>query len=292
VTPWEFVDPRVVLARHRLSAKRHYSQNFLVSEATVRGIAQAVGLTPGERCVELGPGLGTLTGALVASGAEVIGVEKDPDMLQVLRGEFGNAPNFRVQDGDAGNVDLGSFRDPGSERRVVVVGNLPYAITGMIARNLVEQVRSIDRVVVMVQREVAERWLALPGERPYGAPSVFLSAVYEIDHVLDVPRGAFHPAPKVESAVVQLTPRAVPRAEETPQLQAVVKAAFHQRRKTLRNALRSLFPDTTELDAALEAAGIDGQRRGETLSVEEFARLGALLPGNTSAGSDKEDTDS
>lgn len=283
MTPWEFVDPRVVLARHRLSAKRHYSQNFLVSEATVRGIAMAVGLVPGERCVELGPGLGTLTGALIASGAEVIGLERDPDMLHVLRDEFASAANFRVQDGDAGSVDLGSFRDPGGERRVVVVGNLPYAITGMIARNLVEQHRAIDRVVVMVQREVAERWLALPGERPYGAPSVFLSAVYDIDHVLDVPRGAFHPAPKVESAVVRLTPREVPRAEETPQLQAVVKAAFHQRRKTLRNALRSLFPDTAELDAALAAAEIDGQRRGETLSVEEFARLGALLPGEPAA---------
>jgi len=129
---------------------------------------------------------------------------------------------------------------------------------------------------------VAERWLALPGERPYGVPSVFLSAVYEIEHVLDVPRGAFHPAPKVESAVVQLTPREVPRAEETPQLQAVVRAAFHQRRKTLRNALRSLFAETTELDAALAAADIDGQRRGETLSVEEFARLAARLPGDPS----------
>ncbi|MBK6581011.1 MAG: ribosomal RNA small subunit methyltransferase A [Sandaracinaceae bacterium] len=275
---WQFEDPRAVLGRHRLSAKRHYSQNFLISEVTVRGIAQATGLSPGERCVELGPGLGTLTGALIDSGAEIIGLERDPDMIAVLRQEYGNAPNFRVVDGDAGSVDLGSFMDPGSDQRVVVVGNLPYAITGMIARNLVEQHRSIARVVVMVQREVAERWLAAPGERPYGAPSVFLSAVYDIDHVLDVPRGAFHPAPKVESAVVRLTPLDVPRAEETPQLQAVVRAAFHQRRKTLRNALRGLFPDTTQLDAALEGAGIDGQRRGETLSVEEFARLAELLP--------------
>jgi 16S rRNA (adenine1518-N6/adenine1519-N6)-dimethyltransferase len=278
VNSWQFEDPRAVLARHRLSAKRHYSQNFLISEVTVRGIAQATELSPGERCVELGPGLGTLTGALIDSGAEIIGLERDPDMIAVLRQEYGKAPNFRVVDGDAGSVDLGSFMDPGSDQRVVVVGNLPYAITGMIARNLVEQHRSIARVVVMVQREVAERWLAAPGERPYGAPSVFLSAVYDIDHVLDVPRGAFHPAPKVESAVVRLTPLDVPRAEETPQLQAVVRAAFHQRRKTLRNALRGLFPDTTELDAALTTAGIDGQRRGETLSVEEFARLAELLP--------------
>lgn len=275
---WQFEDPRAVLSRHRLSAKRHYSQNFLISEATVRGIAQATELAPGERCIELGPGLGTLTGALIDSGAEIIGLERDPDMIAVLRQEYGRALNFRVVDGDAGSVDLGSFTDPGSDRRLVVVGNLPYAITGMIARNLVEQHRSIGRVVVMVQREVAERWLAAPGERPYGAPSVFLSAVYEIEHVLDVPRGAFHPAPKVESAVVRLTPLATPRAEETPQLQAVVRAAFHQRRKTLRNALRGLFPDTTELDAALSAAGIDGQRRGETLSVEEFARLSERLP--------------
>jgi 16S rRNA (adenine1518-N6/adenine1519-N6)-dimethyltransferase len=275
---WHFEDPRDVLARHRLSAKRHYSQNFLVSEATVRGIAQATGLTPGERCVELGPGLGTLTGALIDSGAEIIGLERDPDMIAVLQQEYGKAPNFRVVDGDAGSVDLASFGGAGHDGRLVVVGNLPYAITGMIARNLVEQYRHIGRVVVMVQREVAERWLAAPGERPYGAPSVFLSAVYDIDHVLDVPRGAFHPAPKVESAVVRLTPLAVPRAEETPQLQAVVRAAFHQRRKTLRNALRGLFPDVAELDAALGATGIDGQRRGETLSVEEFARLSEQLP--------------
>jgi 16S rRNA (adenine1518-N6/adenine1519-N6)-dimethyltransferase len=164
--------------------------------------------------------------------------------------------------------------DPG---RVVVVGNLPYAITGMIARNLVEQHAHIARVVVMVQREVAERWLAAPGERPYGAPTVFLSAAFELEHVLDVPRGAFHPSPKVDSAVVQLTPRAVPRAKETPSLQAVVRAAFHQRRKTLRNALRGVFPDVEALDAALAAVDVDGRRRGETLSVEEFAALGERL---------------
>lgn len=277
MTDFVFEDPRDLLARHRLNAKRHYSQNFLVSEPTVRGIARAVGLQPTERCVELGPGLGTLTAALLASGAEVIGIERDPDMLRVLHAEHGSRTNFRVEDGDAGRVDLSAFVGGGVER-LVVVGNLPYAITGMIARNLVEQRAHIARVVVMVQREVAERWLAAPGERPYGVPTVFLSAAFEIEHVLDVPRGAFHPAPKVDSAVVRLTPRATARAEETPALQAVVRAAFHQRRKTLRNALRALFPDAEALDAALHKAAIDGQRRGETLSVEEFAVLAEQLP--------------
>ncbi|MCA9578491.1 MAG: 16S rRNA (adenine(1518)-N(6)/adenine(1519)-N(6))-dimethyltransferase RsmA [Polyangiales bacterium] len=275
MTDYSFEDPRDVLARHRLGAKRRFSQNFLISEPTVRAIARAVDLKPGERCVELGPGLGTLTRALVASGVPVTGIERDPDMLHVLHKELTDHPNFHVVDGDAAQLDVQGLLGPGGP--VVVVGNLPYAITGMIARRLVDQCANVARVVVMVQREVAERWLAHPGERAYGAPTVFLSAVYAIDHVLDVPRGAFHPAPKVESAVVQLTPRAEPRAEETPTLQAVVKAAFHQRRKTLRNALRPLFTDTDTLDRALDMAEVDGRRRGETLSVEEFARIAAHL---------------
>ena len=132
-----FEDPRDLLARHRLGAKRRFSQNFLVSEPMVRAIARAVGLRPNERCVELGPGLGTLTGALVASGAQVTGVERDPDMLAVLREELGDRPNFHLVDGDAARVNLAELMGPDAGR-VVVVGNLPYSITGMIARNLVE----------------------------------------------------------------------------------------------------------------------------------------------------------
>ena len=126
---WEFVDPRDLLKRHRLTAKRHYSQNFLVSEWTIRAIARAVDLAPTERCVELGPGLGTLTGVLVASGAEVIGVERDPDMIHVLGEELGRFPNFRVVDGDAGAFDLSTLMSGERKDKLVLAGNLPYAIT-------------------------------------------------------------------------------------------------------------------------------------------------------------------
>ncbi|MBX3271859.1 MAG: ribosomal RNA small subunit methyltransferase A [Sandaracinaceae bacterium] len=262
---WE--DPRRVLRRHGLAPKRGYSQSFLVAPHAVERIADALDPRPDELTVELGPGLGTLTGALLRKGARVIAIERDPDMIAVLAAELGHVERLEVREGDAASVDLAALA---GGARIGLAGNLPYAITGAILRNLVASRAALRRAVIMVQREVRDRLVATPGTRAWGAPSVFLQAAFEVSDVIRVPAGAFHPPPRVDSAVVALDPREVPRAEETEGFRALVKAVFGQRRKTLRNALASLGGDP---DAALAAAGYDPRRRGETLDIEELAAL-------------------
>lgn len=268
VADWE--DPRRALARHGLAPKKALSQHFLVSRRAVEAIVRALGPAPGEPVVELGPGLGTLTGALVGAGARVIAVERDRDMIAVLRSDV---PAAVVVEGDAASVDPAAL---GVATPVALAGNLPYAITGAILRNLVRRAASISRAVVMVQKEVRDRLLAQPGTRPYGALTVFVQARFEVSAVAKVPAGAFHPPPRVESAVVKLVPRASPRAEETDAFRSVVRAAFDARRKTLERALVLAF-GAARARRALAAAQIDGRRRGETLSVEELAALARAI---------------
>jgi len=265
VPDWE--DPRRVLRRHGLTPKRSFSQSFLVSRHAVERIAAALEPSPDERTVELGPGLGTLTGELLRAGARVLAIERDPDMLAVLGEELGHVDALELRAGDAADVDLSALADGA---KIALAGNLPYAITGAILRNLGRHSGALRRAVIMVQREVRDRLLAEPGTKTWGAPSVFVQAAFHVSHVIKVPSGSFHPPPRVESAVIQLDPRAVPRAEETPAFRAVVKAAFGQRRKTLRNALKPLDGDA---DGALQQADLDPRRRGETLTIEEFATL-------------------
>ena len=276
---WE--DPRVVLARHGLRAKRGYSQNFLISQRAVDTIAAATVLAPGMAVVELGAGLGTLTAALLRAGARVIAIERDPDMLRVLEAELG-AYRLEVRREDAAALDYAALVERAGAP-LSVAGNLPYAITGPILRNLTEHRLSFARAVVMVQREVRNRLVAQAGTRDYGALTVFMQAAFAVDTVLKLGAGAFHPRPRVESAVVRLIPHAEPIAEETPAFRRAVRAAFQSRRKTLRNALATT---TTPARAsqALAAAGIDPERRGETLSVQEFACLAAALAGAEQSG--------
>jgi 16S rRNA (adenine1518-N6/adenine1519-N6)-dimethyltransferase len=282
---WE--DPRRVLARHGLAPKRSFSQNFLISEGAVTRIAEAVAPSAGELVVELGPGLGTLTGALLRAGADVVAIEQDRAMIAVLAAEL-PTPRLRVREGDAASLDYAALAAELGVARVAVAGNLPYAVTGGILRTLTHARAHLSQAVVMVQREVRDRLLAAPGSSEYGALTVFVQGAFAVTPVVNVPPGAFHPAPKVASAVVKLVPLAVPRAEETPALRAVVRAVFDARRKTLRNALGRAFGSEAATQA-LDALAIDPQRRGETLSVEQFAALAGLLGVHGAAGSDGSD---
>jgi 16S rRNA (adenine1518-N6/adenine1519-N6)-dimethyltransferase len=264
-----FEDPRRVLSRHSLHPKKYMSQNFLVARSVVERIADAAEISADERVVELGPGLGTLTGELLRRGARVVAVEMDREMIEVLHAELDSTGRFEVLHGDAAEFDFGSVATSGP---VKVLGNLPYAVTGAILRNLVSQRAVIERAVIMIQREVRDRLVAKPATRDYGALTVFTQAAFDVFKVIDVKPGSFHPPPKVSSAVVRLVPLSPARAEETPAFRAVVKAAFETRRKTLRNALRKV-QGIEAVDLALSRTGIDGTRRGETLSVEEFGAL-------------------
>jgi 16S rRNA (adenine1518-N6/adenine1519-N6)-dimethyltransferase len=268
-----FEDPRSVLQRHGLTPKRSFSQNFLVSRHAVDEIARAATEGAADATViELGPGAGTLTAALLRTGARVVAVEKDRDMIALLRAELGGSPRLRIVEGDAASFSLEAL-DAGE--RPVVCGNLPYAITGAILERLVTLAPHVRRAVVMVQREVRDRLVASPGGVAWGALSVFVQARFEIKTVLKVPAGAFHPPPEVDSAVVSLVPRTVPIAEEDTAFRTIVRAAFGTRRKTLRNGLLREVGDRA--DALLAQTGTDGRRRGETLTIAELAQLAEAL---------------
>ncbi len=275
-------DPRETLRRHGLRARRSLSQNFLRAPHVARRIAAALELPTGSTVLELGPGTGALTRPLLDMGFRVLALELDPAMRALLHEEFSEAIDsgaLCILEGDAAALDVTAFADARGLEETPVAGNLPYAVTGAILRRLVEGAERVPVAVLMVQQEVADRLLADPGSRTYGLASLFVQARFHVERLLRVPPGAFHPPPKVWSAVVRLRRHPTPRARITPAFEAVVRAAFAQRRKTLRNALAPLVEGSRRpsLEACLRKADIDPRARGETLSVEQFERLAVLL---------------
>lgn len=264
-------DVRDLLRKYELQPKRSFSQNFLIQPGAIAQIADAA-LAMGEQLVELGPGLGALTHALLERGATVVAVELDRDMVHVLREEFADWERLEIRCGDAAELDLDAH-SKACGSKLVVTGNLPYQATGAIIRRVIAHAAVLDGAILMVQREVRDRLVAQPATKEYGALTVFTRAAFEVETLCRLRPGSFYPAPKVESAVVRFLPRQTPLAEETESFRSVVRAAFQMRRKTLRNALRALA-DGDRAEGVLSAAGIDPGRRGETLSIEEFARLG------------------
>jgi 16S rRNA (adenine1518-N6/adenine1519-N6)-dimethyltransferase len=253
----------------------------LHDEGLCRRIAELATTPPGGTVLEIGPGLGSLTEPLCARASKVVAVERDRDMVPLL-GELFAAEIGRgvlvLREADAVRLDWAAELAAGSAPRVLA-GNVPYRITGKLVEKAVRHRDHVDRVVFMVQREVADRLAASAGESDYGALTVFTQAAFSVKRAIAVPRGAFVPAPRVDSAVVVLTPDRK-RADETDAFRAVVKAAFSARRKTLRNAWASLAPRPA-LAAAAARAGIDLDKRGETLAVEDFARMAVELGGAT-----------
>jgi 16S rRNA (adenine1518-N6/adenine1519-N6)-dimethyltransferase len=245
-------------------ARKRFGQNFLADPHYVARIADAVAPRPGETVVEIGPGLGALTEALIARAGRIVAVEIDRDLAARLRERY---PPERLElvVGDALAFDFASLG-----RDLRVVGNLPYNISSPLLFHLAAQAHALRDLTVMLQREVVARMTAAPATPDYGRLTVMLQATFEVERLFTVPAGAFRPAPKVESAVARLVPlgAARPPIADAARFAGVVAAAFSQRRKTLRNALASVV--TPE---AFAAAGIDPQRRGETLSVAEFVAL-------------------
>lgn len=275
-----FPDARTLLERHGLRAKKHFSQNFLTSERVFRAIVDASVRTDDDWVVEIGAGLGTLTARLAERVPEgkVIALERDPDMVAVLKAELGHLDTVMVEACDALRYDLSAVgRWRGDS--IVVCGNLPYHIAAPLLFRVVAARAHVARAVVMVQKEMADRIVAGPGSKTYGAMSVMLQTYAVCRMVVQAPAGAFVPAPKVDSAVIrmELVPTARVDVPDEEHHRAVVHAAFGQRRKTLRNALRAVY-DADAVAAALATTGIDGQRRGETLSLEEFAALAKAVP--------------
>lgn len=250
--------------------KKRYGQNFLRDRHVVERILAAAAIGAEDRVLEIGPGLGALTGDLLARAAEVNIIEVDPELIDYWSKQ--SHPKLRLHAGDALHLDWATILPHPPYK---LAANLPYNISTPILFRMIEHRRLFSRLVLMFQKEVGERLCAPPGGKDYGVLSVFCQLWFDVRKVVVVPPGAFHPPPKVHSIVVQLDPlpaARVPVANE-PLFRKVVKGAFGQRRKTLRNALGGAGFADDAIDQALAASAIDGKRRGETLSLEEFARL-------------------
>jgi len=247
--------------------RKRFGQNFLHDQNVIRGIVAAIHPQAGERLVEIGPGLGALTEPLLAVLGEMDAVELDRDLVPRLQQQFAGA--LRTHNADALKFDFCSLLAEGGEK-LRVAGNLPYNISTPLIFHLLEQSHCIRDMHFMLQKEVVNRLAANPGGGDYGRLSVMVQYRCQVEKLFTVPPGAFNPPPKVDSAIVRLTPYAEPPypADDEKLLGRVVTQAFGQRRKTLRNNMKGLLDA-----AAIEALGIDPGCRPETLSLEQFVAL-------------------
>jgi 16S rRNA (adenine1518-N6/adenine1519-N6)-dimethyltransferase len=257
-----------LLARHGIRPRKQLGQSFVVDPNTIRKVVALAKVASGETVVEVGAGAGSLTLGLAAVAKRVIALEVDPALVPVLEEVVGATPNVAVRLADALEIDLAAL---GGD---VLVGNLPYSVAARIVLRALERAPGIGRVTVMTQREVGERLAAVPGTRAYGGVSVMVACFAEARVVGKVSRNAFYPVPRVDSVVVSLRRRQ--RPVDAGLLAPVVRAAFSQRRKSLRKSLAALG-NVRRAEIALEATGVPPLTRAEELGVDEFLALARAL---------------
>ena len=259
-----------ICKRFDIKMSKKLGQNFLIKRSIVDEIVHAAELTPGEPVLEVGSGIGTLTQGLAQSGADVTAIELDRRLLEVLDTTLASYDNVRIVHGDVLKLDVPTIMN---HKPFKVVANLPYYITTPIIMSLLESKLPIERLVVMVQKEVALRMVAKPGTKDYGALSVAVQYYTEPDIVLDVPPKSFLPAPAVTSSVIRCVLRDKPPVDVIDEklFFRVVKAGFAQRRKTFANTMKTTGLSKDRIEELLAKANIDGQRRGETFTLQEFA---------------------
>lgn len=277
---------RDISERHGFRRADSLGQNFLVDRNIIEKIINAAELTQETLVIEVGPGMGALTQLAAEKAGKVIAVEIDRHLIPVLNEVLGPIENVEIINRDILKTDINelivaerkNFSDSGRElKRVVILGNLPYYITTPIIMGILEKEVDMDTMVIMMQKEVADRIVATPGGKTYGALSIACQFFCETNYVTTVPRTVFQPQPKVDSAVLRLD-----RRKELPwEIGAggrelffkVVRAGFNMRRKTLLNALSAMGIDKTDLKNILKSVEIEPSRRAETLSIQEFARI-------------------
>lgn len=265
------------LKKHHITLQKKYGQNFIGDPALLERIATVCDWQPGDRALEIGPGAGTLTRAIAREAEEVLAVEIDRRLAPLLEETLADCANVHLVFTDALKADLDALmRDTLSwDGRYKLIANLPYYITTPLIMHVLEDSEKVSELVIMVQKEVGERLCAAPGSKAYGAVTVMVQYAATVARAFDVGRHAFVPAPEVDSTILHLIPyeKRPIQAQSDAVLRRVVKAAFSQRRKTLRNSLSSLGCDKALIKQALEAASIEDSRRAETLSVAEFVAL-------------------
>lgn len=277
---------REISEKHGFRRADSLGQNFLVDRNIIEKIIDAAELTEGTLVIEIGPGMGALTQVAAEKAGKVIAVEIDRHLIPVLGEVVGHLDNVEIINQDILKTDINELIESEKKNfatsdheidKVVILGNLPYYITTPIIMGILERQIEMDTMVIMMQKEVAERIVAEPGGKTYGALSIACQFFCETNYVTTVPRTVFQPQPKVDSAVLRLDKRTeLPweiGAGGRKLFFEVVRAGFNRRRKTLLNALTALGIDKTELRSILDEAGVEPSRRAETLSIQEFANV-------------------
>ena len=268
---------RALLEAYGLATKHSLGQNFLVNNAVIEKIMALAELSPDERVLEVGPGIGTLTLALLAGAGRVVSVEMDRELEPVLSAHAAAHPNFSFIMGDALCVPAEKIAEAAGGAPTALVSNLPYNVAATIILAFMQDMPELRRAVVMVQAEVADRICAAPGNRTYGAYTAKLALLGRVTGRFEVGPGNFMPPPHVNSAVVRIDRAPLVAPELVAPVSAVIDAAFAQRRKTIRNSMSASGYDKDALDAAFAACGIAPTCRAETLAPEDFVRLAEAL---------------
>ena len=252
-------------------ARKRFGQNFLHDQGVIQRIVGALNTKTGDRVVEIGPGLGALTQPLIDAAGKIDVVELDRDLVERLQQHY-SSDVMTIHSGDALKFDFRALKGEGAKLRII--GNLPYNISTPLLFHLMEQLDAIQDIHCMLQKEVVERMAAHPGDSAYGRLSIMLQYHCDVVKLFNVGPGAFNPAPKVESAVARLTPHKTKpvQVNDEKRFAQLVSQAFSQRRKTLRNCLKTLLSAEE-----MEACGIDPVARPETLSLSDFARLSNVV---------------
>ena len=269
-----------MIGKYNIRPKKRLGQHFLKSKSDARKIVDALSLTEEDTVLEIGPGLGILSELLLETARNVIAVEIDAKLYGLLADRFDHFPNFHLICEDVLKIDLSKLQEQYKAKKLKVIGNLPYAVTTPILFFLLQHKSQIESILVTLQREVAQRIMASPGGKEYGALTIAIQYHSLPERMLDLPASAFYPKPKVDSTVLRLRILEYPSVslQDEALFFRIVRSAFGQRRKMLRNTLLPILKLTQdELDTISKESAIDLRRRGETLSLAEFGRLSDTL---------------
>jgi 16S rRNA (adenine1518-N6/adenine1519-N6)-dimethyltransferase len=278
-------ETKFIMKKYNITANKNYGQNFLIDENIVNSIVESANISKNDIVIEIGPGLGTLTSALLDKAGKVVCIELDKKMLDILQDRFALYNNFELINEDVLKVDLHSLIDANLHnfKSAKVVANLPYYITTPIIMKLLENKLQLESITVMVQKEVAERLTEVPGGKNSGAITYSINYYTKPTLVTNVPNTSFIPSPKVDSSVIHLqllsTPKVSPLDEEL--FFKIIKTAFLQKRKTLINTLLiGKFGDRAFLEEMLTSLNIDLKIRGEKLTLEQFQEISDYISNN------------
>ena len=271
-------ETKYIMRKYGVIADKKLGQNFLINSDIIEGIVQGAELSKDDLIVEIGPGLGTLTKYLSQTAGKVICIELDRRMINVLQDRFKDENNIEIIYGDILKIDLQKIIEENSQyKNVKVVANLPYYITTPIIMKLLENKLNIESITVMIQKEVADRLIAIPGEKLAGAITYTVYYYCVSKKILEVPPESFIPEPEVTSEVIQLNLRKEPPilVEDISKMFSIIKVAFMQRRKTLLNALTNgnIFNSKQEAIKMFEDLNINQNARAEELTLEQFSKL-------------------